>query len=208
MELPFLKKKISHDVKAIPNERVKELSSKGFSELETIDVLRREGYSADEIEKALTQSLKTGVTEPVPAREEQRLPTLEDISPKAEMPEVPETSLSTESYSQGYSPEEYINYVVDEKIGESNKSINDISVKTKELEKRIEQTYDQVNALIQSRSSEQSQILDRIDSFKESVSDMDVRLGGLEKAFKETLPALIESVRMLSDLLQRFKKEV
>ncbi len=38
----------------VPVNRVKELSGKGFSEPEMIDVLRREGYSAEEIDRAFS----------------------------------------------------------------------------------------------------------------------------------------------------------
>jgi hypothetical protein len=37
---------------------------------------------------------------------------------------------------------------------------------------------------------------------------METRIAGLEKAFKDALPALIESVRALSDVVQRMKKLV
>jgi uncharacterized coiled-coil DUF342 family protein len=192
----------------VPVERVKELSSKGFSELEMIDVLRKEGYSPEEMDRALTQALRTEITAPYqPVQEESRLPTLEDIIQKPEMPQIPETSLPSGYYSEGYSPEEYINYAVEEKMNEANRAIDEISAKINELEKRTEYTHEQINTLIQTKTSEQTQILDRIDSFKECISDMDIRLGGMEKAFKEALPPLIESVRALCDLVQRFKRE-
>jgi hypothetical protein len=40
---------------------------------------------------------------------------------------------------------------------------------------------------------------------KDLIEEMNVRLESLEKAFKETLPALIESIRALSELTQRLK---
>jgi len=208
MPLPFLKKAPSA-VERAPVDRIKELTTKGFSELEIIDVLRREGYSPEEIDRALSQSLKAGITA-TPAEApaaESKLPTLEDIAPRSETPVVPETSLPEGYYGQTYSTEEYIDYVVREKMSENEQMINEISLKTRELEKRIENLHEQMNVLIQGRTTEQTKILDRIEDFKESMSDVDVRLGGMEKAFKETLPALIESVRALSDLVQRLKKE-
>ena len=62
----------------IPIEKIKSLSNKGFSEPEMIDVLRKEGYSSEEIDSALTQALKLGVT----GREEDSItkpPTLQDL---------------------------------------------------------------------------------------------------------------------------------
>ena len=49
---------------------VKELSDKGFSEPEMIDVLRKEGFSAEEIDRGLTQALElkvSGTPEPQPS---------------------------------------------------------------------------------------------------------------------------------------------
>jgi hypothetical protein len=211
--LPFLKKKKEGETFPgkgfIPVDRVREMSSRGFSEPEIIDVLRREGFSPDEIDKALTQALRIRVTG-APEKEEIELPTLEEITkeaPKEEvkMPEMPETSLP-ESYSEGLT-EEYVDYIVQTRVSEIVDRVNDISLKYKELEKRIEFLQSQVNDILKTRSDEQKQILQKIDSFNETVNDVNVRIGGLEKAFKETLPALIESVRALSDLVQRLKKE-
>jgi len=210
MQLPFLKKESDTAKGMVPVERVKELSSKGFSELEMIDILRKEGHSPEEIDKALTDTLKAGLTASATqtAQTESKLPTLEDIVQKPEMPQTPETSLPEEYYSEGYSPEEYIDYAVGEKMNTASKAINEISAKINELEERIVYTHEQVSTLMQTKSSEQTQILEKLDGFKEAISGMDIRLGGMEKAFKEALPPLIESVRALCDLVQRFKKEV
>ncbi|MEM5824804.1 MAG: hypothetical protein QXW04_02135, partial [Candidatus Aenigmatarchaeota archaeon] len=40
----------------IPTEKVKNFLNKGFSEIEIIDILRKEGYSPEEIDKALMQA--------------------------------------------------------------------------------------------------------------------------------------------------------
>jgi len=220
MALSFLKKDHGAPERGSPVNRVKELTSKGFSELEVIDVLRKEGHSPEEIDNALSQALKGGITsqpqsfQPKPqqkeaAQEGPQLPKLEDIAPqRVEMPEMPE-SASEEYYEEdSYPTEEYIEYVVKEKTSEVKKSIDEFSLKTKDLEKRIDNLHDQINILIQTRTTEQTQLLNRIDSFKGAMEDIEIRLGGIEKAFKDTLPALIESVRALSDLVGRVKREV
>jgi DNA-binding transcriptional MerR regulator len=220
MALSFLKKAPQAE-KGIPVDRVRELTSKGFSELEVIDVLRKEGYSPEEIDKSLSQAMRGGITstpqhqlQPIAQKPEgPKLPTLEEIAPKqTEMPEIPDTQMSEEEYAdfeqESYPTEEYIEYVVKEKMSESKKSIDEITMKAKDLEKRMETLHEQINVLIQTRTSEQTQLLNRIDSFRGVMEDVEIRLGGMEKAFKETLPALIESVRALSDLVQRLKREV
>lgn len=211
MVLPFFKKKKEEVIIGkgfIPIDRVREMASRGFSEPEMIDVLRREGFSAEEIDRALTHVLRAGISEPK-TRTETALPTLEEIvkpeTPKAEV-SVPETSLPPEYYAS-YATEEYIDYVVQSRISEVNERLNEFNIKYEEIEKRIEQINEQLNEIIKARTSEQQLILNRIESFSDAINDANIRVSSLEKAFKETLPALIESVRALSDLVQRLKKE-
>jgi len=200
----------------LPTDRVKELSSKGFSEPEMIDILRKEGFSAEEIDKGLTEALRAGVTgppaptftppAPQPAAEAPRLPTLEEIAPKAQMPVMPETSLPAEYY-QGYSPEEYLDYVLRERMGEIDERISEFISKYGEIERKMAEIHEQLSFLSKAKVSEEQILMSKIDSFKEAVDDVSARINSLEKAFKETLPALIESVRALSDLVQRLKRE-
>lgn len=270
MELPFLGKgkKKAEEPKGrgyIPTDRIRELMSRGFSELDTIDVLRREGFSPDEIDKGLTQAIKEGVVgspennmhtqkeseddfdqsyqnfrqrnrEMAPKRTQQPtgptfppsqqtfpqrqepveqpkeevkldLPTIEDLQPtKSEMPVMPESSLP-EEYYQGYPTEEYVDYVVQERTGEIVSQLNEMSMRNKELENRLKEMNDRVRELGKMRIGEQQQVLNTIEGLTDSVNDVNMRIAALEKAFKETLPALIESVRALSDLVQRMKRE-
>jgi len=216
MALFFLKKK--KGMGKIPTDRVKELSSHGFSEPEIIDILRKEGYSPEEIDKALTEVIKTKIGEEKEKSEEKeqpKLPKAEEIQPTIPEPTVPYTSESEtlpelEKYYQ-YSMEDYANYidsVVQARVSEISEKISNISNKYKELERKISALDQTLKDLMKTRYSQQKELLDKIDMFRESLDDINVRVGGLEKAFKETLPALIESVRALSDLVQRLKREI
>jgi hypothetical protein len=214
--LPFLKKEPEAIPRKgfVPIDRVRELASSGFPESDIINTLREEGFSASEIDKALTQALKIGVTgEPKKEEREKseegpKLPKLEDISPpeKPETPGVPETPLPEEYYAPDYSTEDYIDYIVESRLNEVKDNVNQFNIKYQELEKRIGLISKQLNEMARLKTSEQETLLNKIDSFKESIEGFNTRLAGLERAFKETLPALIESVRALSGLVQRFKK--
>ena len=217
MALPFLKS--SKGKGSVPLDRVKDLTGRGFSEVEVIDILRKEGYSPEEIDNALTQSLKYAATNQTQNQEpetgyqktEPALPaTLEEILPRTQQPaQLPETSLPQEYYQnyQNYPTEEYVDYIVQARIGEVNQKIMEFSVKAEEMEKKVQEVNDRINEIMNLRNAEQTQIISKIESFRESNGDVEVRIGGLEKAFKETLPALIESVRGLTDLVQRLKRE-
>jgi len=215
--MQFLKKKEPETMvsgRGVPLDRVKELATKGFSEPDMIDVLRKEGYSPDEIDGALTQSLKMGVgglsvpmpTE-MPQEQASNLPTLESPNVPISQPVMPETSLPQSYYQQQYPTEEYVEYLVRERMGGIDEKINEFSIRYEELEKRMQTVWDQLNTMASGRSTEQQQILQKLDTFKDMIVELDTRLGSLEKAFRETLPALIESVRALSDLVGRVKRE-
>jgi|GEM_PF-833503 len=262
MKLPFFGKKESvseTDGRGyLPTDRAMELMSRGFSEIDTIDVLRREGFSPDEIDSALEEAIRRGTVgmaqqqpapvaapesygypslgqtyeqyqepRPVfPPRREQtqpqpsppqpaditspdfNLPTIEEISSKsqADVLTVPETSLP-EEYYQGYPTEEYIDYVVQEHMQEFDKKLSEFSVLYKDMEKRFIEMNERLKESSKIRSAGQQQVINKMDNLNETVGDLNMKISGLEKAFKDTLPALIESVRALSDIVQRMKRE-
>lgn len=198
----------------IPTDRVRELSGKGFSEPEIIDVLRKEGFGAEEIDRALTQALTIGVTgEPEGPT---RLPTLEDLQPRQvqplpegepQMPQMPEQSLQYPQYPESYGTEELVESIVQERMGEVDQKFNEFMVKQANLERSISNLHHQLSILSKGKTETEQTIISKIDSFKDTLTDINGRLSSLEKAFKDALPALIESVRSLTDLVQRFKKE-
>jgi hypothetical protein len=203
----------------VPTDRVGELASRGFSEPEMIDVLRREGFSSEEIDNALTQSLKSRAVGDSASPQESfdlstqgpNMPTMDQISatqiPKETATlQVPESSLPSEYYHQ-YPTEEYVDLIVQSRMVELNERLSEFVVRYNELERRVEFINEQLNELGKIRGGEQQQILEKIELFNESLLDSSSRMGSLEKAFKETLPALIESVRALTDLVQRMKKD-
>lgn len=136
-----------------------------------------------------------------------RLPTIEELQPhKGDMPSMPETSLP-EEYYQGYPTEEYVDYAVQERTQDLIEQMNMFAIRNRDLENRIKEMNERVRELGKGRANEQQQVLNSVEVLKETVNDVNIRMASLEKAFKETLPALIESVRALTDLVQRLKRE-
>jgi len=110
-------------------------------------------------------------------------------------------------YPETYESEEYVQTLVKERVQDIEEKIGDFSVKYGELDSRIQQIYEQLSLLTKKKPGEEQLLSTKLDALKDMVDDVSTRLNSLERAFKETLPALIESVRALSDLVQRFKKE-
>ncbi|MFH1623332.1 MAG: hypothetical protein ABIA12_02330 [Candidatus Aenigmatarchaeota archaeon] len=139
-----------------------------------------------------------------------RLPTIEDLKPsrlESGSPAAPESSLPDEYY-QGYPTEEYIDYVIQERTRDVMEKISEFSLRNRELEAKIRDMSERVAEMSKMRIGEQQQVLSTIEGLTDSVNDVNMRIAGLEKAFKDTLPALIESVRALCDLVGRVKREV
>jgi len=136
-----------------------------------------------------------------------RLPTLDDIQGKtAAAPIAPESSLPDEYY-QGYPTEDYIDYVVQERTRDVMEKMNEFSLRNRELDSKIREMSERVSDMSKMRINEQQQVLNTIEGLTDSVNDVNMRIAGMEKAFKDTLPALIESVRALSDLVGRVRRE-
>lgn len=190
----------------IPADRVKELSDKGFSEPEIIDVLRKEGFSAEEIDRALTQALElkiSGAPESQPG-----LPAFGQPQPQApQIPQIPEPSLQYPQTPEGYGTEELVESIVHEKMADIDEKLAEFRVKHADLERNISNLHHQLLILTKGTSQTEQTIVAKLDSLKDSLIDINARMSSLEKAFKDALPALIESVRSLTDLVQRFKKE-
>jgi len=210
----------------IPVDRVRDMSKKGFSEPEIVDALRKEGFAAKEIDRALTQSLKVGVTgQPKEEEKASKIPTLQELqsgsspqpaSPQMQsqesvgpqMPEpMPYESQQYYAPAQDYSTEELIESVIHEKTGELDKRFMEMKAKNVALERRLADLHNQLTTMSKGRTQTEEAILTKVEVFKESLDEISAHLSSLEKAFKEALPALIESVRSLTDLVNKVKKE-
>jgi len=188
----------------IPTDRVKELSDKGFSEPEMIDVLRKEGFSAEEIDRALTQALELKVSG-TPASQPSFQPA--QPQPAPQMPQIPEPSLQYPQTAEAFGTEELIESIVNERMADVDQRLVEFNAKNAELERNVSNLHHQLSIMTKGRSQAEQTIIARMESLKDSIEDMEAKMSSLEKAFKDALPALIESVRSLIDLVQKVKRE-
>ena len=210
----------------IPTDKVKNLSEKGFSEPEIIDVLRKEGYSSEEIDSALTQVLKIGVTgetefsmQTPPTLKElqsyeqqpQMQETLLPLSQQSNAPtsQMPEQSMQFQQYypQEDYNTEELIESIVQEKMGDLDKKLTDFRARYMNLERKMADLHNQLTISSKGKDETEQVLISKIDSVRDNLTDMNAKISSLDKAFREALPSLIESVRALTDLVGRFKRE-
>ncbi len=223
MALPFLGKKKISGKGYVPTDRIRDLASKGFSEPEIIDVLRKEGFSPEEVDKGLTQSLKITISPSEETSSSQfsvsegpqlpELPTMENIEAVQSNQQlvVPETSLP-HSYPSSLSTEEYIDYLVSQRITEQITDLyykmQELTQKYNELSEKFDDIKNKMSQVEQQEVKGQQAIFSRIEEFRNTVGDAGSRIGSLERAFKDTLPGLIDSVKTLASLTDRIKKEI
>ncbi|MEM5828347.1 MAG: hypothetical protein QW197_02485 [Candidatus Aenigmatarchaeota archaeon] len=217
----------------IPVEKVKNMLNRGFSEIEIIDQLRKEGYSPEEIDKALTQavteikSVKQTIETPQTqqtqtlaqpsfqantlqsysqAFQSQPQPQIQQIQPQPVQNVPKETTQSELLENIDYvSLEEYINYLIRERINELNKRLIEVNLKFKEMEEKILAIKEEVEKVTKENKEDFSKILNEIRLNRDNINDLAIKVDTLNKTLKELLPSLVESVRLLGEIVQKLK---
>ncbi len=214
----------------LPVQRVKELLDRGFTEVEVIDILRKEGYSVEEIDKALEEALRERVLKPLqtqvqpstpqpPTAQIQSLISTPQIQPQP-LPAPPiqtqtipkelttEKSQIKEKKEEELvyvSVEEFVDMLLKERMKELNKRLMEFSEKQREIEETIASLQTKLEDFYKTKSEEYEKILAEIRSLKDVISDQTTKIEALSKTIKEMLPSLIESVRLLGEIVQKIK---
>ncbi|MEM7814716.1 MAG: hypothetical protein QXF55_00025 [Candidatus Aenigmatarchaeota archaeon] len=214
-----------------PVDRVKAMMRSGMSEKDIVRQLKAEGYSFGEIEKALMAVVKAGAA-PLPPGAELGLPPKPVAGPAvpvaapaaaplaapAELPPAPAAAPLPEyapyqpapeyPAEPAYAPEEELQpEVIMEELIESvaeekfEKFSADIARLESELEKlRAELGVVRERAEVKPAPEIPKELSDRLDA-------LDVRIGGLEKAFKQLLPQISENIGAISKLIAEKRRQ-
>lgn len=221
----------------IPTEKVKTLLNRGFSEIEIIDLLRKDGYSPQEIDKALIQAvneIKTMQLQPQQtsqmsqaietskSRLQQSQSSIQETKDTSQQVSSQQPQIQTLAQSQStqiieqkseaqqpqidyISLEEYIEYLLREKTQEINKRLMEINLRHKELEERILNLRNEIEDMSTKSKEDINKILNEIRITRDNINDLSIKVEALGKTLKELLPSLIESVKLLSEIIQKLK---
>ncbi len=216
----------------VPVERAKELLNKGFSEIEVIEILRKEGYNVDEIDKALEEAVKARVKEsqqitqtPIQAQslasQSQQSPiqtqpasqfqqTSTQVQPLiSQFQQQAQTIKQPEKEEEEYvylSIEEFVEAILRERLKELNVRLMEFSEKQKEIENTIANLNEKIEEFHKSKAYEYEKILNEIRSLKEIIDNLSLKVEATNKTIKELLPSLVESVRLLGEIAQKIKQ--
>lgn len=225
----FFKKKSppKDEPRKLPIQEVYQMSSKGMNDKDIIKSLKSMGYSYDEIEAAMMQTMKEGVKNEgaTTPQSVQAAPTMQQaqqsqLSPLEEMYAQSDEEIPTEQYEavfkeRGLAPQEEISpetiieelvegvveekwHKFEEKLSKFEESLNKMHGMIKQMESRNE------HKIAEPKNAEFEM---KIDDFNEHMEDLQVRVGGLEKAFQQFLPSLTKNIESLSRIIHEMKEK-
>ncbi len=221
----------------IPVDIVQKLASQGMPEPEIISQLRVQGFSPMQIDRALSQAIKSAVSRPqypiqprtappervVPgpqvrtAIEPAPLPESPpfDFSPQPQeftFEETPQEFVEKPEVPQQVSGpeitlEEVIEGVIADRWEGFEKRLIGLDQRDQQLEQRIEDMRKQVDDLRILANKSEQTFVGKLEEYGGHIGGIESRIGSIEKAFRDFLHELTENVRTISDIVDKLKKD-
>lgn len=220
--------------KDVPTDEINKMMKKGMNDKDIIRHLKAKGYPYNLIEKAMLHAVKRGVDDKHEKKKPQEYDVpeqdffndegtdssgVEDLfgpPPQHEEPEYAEPA--EEEYQQDYQDyqdlpqfseqsqpvEEIVEGLVEEKwqrFQDEMIRLEDSIERTKADMKNIEE---RVHAA--GKETPSTELDSRLTEFGDRMDDIEARIGGLERAFKQFLPALTRNIESLSGMVAELKK--
>lgn len=196
----------------VPIEDIRRMSASGLSDKDIIKELKNQGYSYEEIERAMLQAVKAGVEEEPKEKQLERVEPigyeerpsggLEELYPGEASPELPFPEISLPEEGPEVIVEELVEGVVEEKwqkFDEMLKKMRDefekIKIEMRQLEEKIGEGRE---VPIKDETG--------VTEFSNRLEDLEARIGGLEKAFRQFLPSLTTNIESLSEMVHSMRR--
>lgn len=208
---------------------VENLFEQGYSEEEVRQELEGQ-YSRDEIQNAINQAVKTSATTqeegPQPMTpykgENEEVEPMDDgfaennqqqeqfantqESPQAEP--LPSDNTGTRPQQNDVADvEEMIETIVAENFEKVEQEFENAYSEIDEMKQKIEDLEERVDELEIRDDEDETQVIQKMDDLEDDINEYQSRIGGLEKAFQQVLPSLVDNVRDLTKLVQEIKQE-
>lgn len=191
-------------------ERVSFLLSQGLAEPEIIKAMKEEGYSFQEIDSGVSNMLKSRVSDEAPMQSaygSQEMPP-EDLAPligPAEAGMQTRQETRAEVLDQ---MEAVMEQMIEEKFSSVSAQLDGIDAKFEALEKKIQQLASRINEIEGSEKKYNEGEEVKIQELNAKESGLEPRISSLERAFKDIIPNLVESIRELKEMAASKKREV
>jgi len=196
--------------KPVSTAEIQDLQARGLNERDIIKELKSRGHSYNDIEVAMMQTVKVGAVEPpieeaadIGQMSSAKTATFEDMYTQQPLPAPAQPEAQLEVAQQTVSPEVVVEELVEGVVEE----------KWEKMEKRLGEMQSQLDEIKQKASVKPATPVAEISHEQEArmntvgdqIEELQARIGGLEKAFKQFLPALTANIDNLSKLIHEMK---
>jgi archaellum component FlaC len=103
--------------------------------------------------------------------------------------------------------EELIETIVAENFQRVNAEFENVYEELDALGEKLENLDNRVHDLEIRDDEDQEQFVQKVEEMEDHIDNYQSRIGGLEKAFQQVLPNLVDNVRDLTQLVQEIKQE-
>ncbi len=187
-----------------PEDRVAYLVSQGLAEPEIIKVLKDEGYSFQEIDSGITNVLKSRVSNEPPASTYGfgEGPQPEDLAPvfRPNPQEVIREEAAARSKAAMIEEmEEIIETLIEEKLSGVLGELDKTERRFSEVNEKLHQINERIVAIETEEKNTDASQTEKINAVGQKEEDIEPRIASLEKAFKDIIPNLVESIREMRE---------
>ena len=103
--------------------------------------------------------------------------------------------------------EEITEAIVQDKWRAFEKTFADLTTRLNQMTARMDMMDNAINSLKGVEKNEVEEIKSSIATYRESIGDMSAKMEGLEKAMKDSLTPMLQTLRSLSDTIKMLKKK-
>jgi DNA-binding transcriptional MerR regulator len=103
--------------------------------------------------------------------------------------------------------EELTEVIVEEKLRDVNNRFREMQTQLQQTNNKIETLSQEINRIKSEKTGELKGIESKIDSYKQNMTELNGRIESMERALKESLSPMLESLRSLSETIKMLKKK-
>ncbi len=200
----------SATTRPLPEERVSSLLSQGLAEPEMIRVLKEEGYSFQEIDSGITNVLKQRVSnDPAAFNASFQGQPIEDLSPVFRPNPTDVMRDETEHRNKAAvieEMEEVIETLIEEKFSRVLEELERADKKFTDLNEKFHELNGKLDAIESQGKGTFAAEIEKINAVDAKEENLEPRIASLEKAFKDIIPNLVDSIREVRETLASSKR--
>lgn len=103
--------------------------------------------------------------------------------------------------------EELIETIISENFQKVEQEFQNVYSELDVIAEELEELEERVHDLEVRDDEDQKEFVEKMDEVEQHIDSYESRIGGLEKAFQQMLPSLVDNIRDLTGLVQEIKQE-